>query len=50
MSVRDDYGFLTTYMEYGEEDEEGCGLLEYAESQMYIEPSYKPVYHIATKC
>lgn len=22
MSVRDDYGFLTTYMEYGEEDEE----------------------------
>lgn len=22
MSVRDDYCFLTTYMEYGEEDEE----------------------------
>lgn len=22
MSVRDDYGFLTTYMEYGEEDKE----------------------------
>lgn len=22
MSVRDDYGFLTTYMEYDEEDEE----------------------------
>lgn len=35
MSVRDDYGFLTTYMEYGEEDEEEVDWDSVPSSHLY---------------
>ena len=37
MSVRDDYGFLTTYMEYGEEDEEEVDWDSVPSSHLYPE-------------
>ena len=37
MSVRDDYGFLTTYMEYGEEDEEAVDWDSVPSSHLYPE-------------
>lgn len=35
MSVRDDYSFLTTYMEYGEEDEEEVDWDSVPSSHLY---------------
>lgn len=37
MSVRDDYGFLTTYMEYGEGDEEEVDWDSVPSSHLYPE-------------
>lgn len=37
MSVRDDYSFLTTYMEYGEEDEEEVDWDSVPSSHLYPE-------------
>lgn len=37
MSVRDDYGFLTTYMEYDEEDEEEVDWDSVPSSYLYPE-------------
>lgn len=37
MSVRDDYGFLTTYMEYGEENEEEVDWDSVPSSHLYPE-------------
>ena len=37
MSVRDDYSFLTTYMEYGEEDEKEVDWDSVPSSHLYLE-------------
>lgn len=50
MSVRDDYGFLTTYMEYGEEDEEEVDWDSVPSSHLYPEePHIAPILQCSSR-